>query len=420
MKFLFLCLALASLSLLPASPPRNPEHDTNVNSRYIVEVVEVAPEFLAKLSESVRESIQKAVGTHFDQELLNTLASKIRSELRHRAVTMKVTRGSKPEHVKVAFEITKRKNESDVVSPRMVYHSKQNFSFGADANWHPGDHFLSAGVLTDNDELMERFSGFRAAVGRDRLAAGHLNIGAEVETWRSQWNPAVTTALQDSPEVPGIYRTRVSFQPSATIVIIEPLTLQLGVSLERLQMQYPAARHELSSAAFSTLRFRRRWELTPVSRHELDASYNFSSATRSLNSDFVYTRHFGEARYTWRGRAKHENIVADFQAGSIYGAAPMFERFALGNSRTLRGWNKYDIDPLGGERMVHGSLDYTFHWIRFIYDVGSAWRRGAPIQIRHSLAFGFTEKGPTGFSCMVAFPLREGRMEPIFMTGFNF
>jgi outer membrane protein assembly factor BamA len=104
----------------------------------------------------------------------------------------------------------------------------------------------------------------------------------------------------------------------------------------------------------------------------------------------------------------------------VNGQAPLFERFALGNSRTLRGWNKYDVDPLGGERMAHGSVDYRFRWFRVIYDTGSAWRRGGPVRVRHSLALGLTHKGASGFSAMVAFPIREGSIDPIFITGINF
>jgi hypothetical protein len=372
---------------------------------------------MARLSTSLRDRIEHSVGAHFDQERLEEISRRIKEELRSRVVVMKVARGSKPEHVKVAFEVSTEKNEVRAL-PRLLYHSKQNFSFGWDGVWRPGDNRIAFGILTDNDDLLERFSGIRAGAGRRNLAGGHLNLDLDAETWRSQWNPAVQQALLDSPEVPGIYRTRVHLQPSATIVFFEPLTLQLGVSLERLQLQYPAARHELSSAAFTTLRFRRRWELTPVSRHEVDSSYDLRSATRSLDSDFVYTRHHASFQYSWRG--SREEVIASIQGGALYGAAPLFDRFMLGNSRTLRGWNKYDIDPLGGDRMVHGSIDYRYRWLRLIYDTGSAWRRTNPVRLRHSLAFGFTHKGPSGFSALVAFPLRDGAIEPIFMTGLNF
>ena len=45
-------------------------------------------------------------------------------------------------------------------------------------------------------------------------------------------------------------------------------------------------------------------------------------------------------------------IIDDLTAGFITGRAPLFERFVLGNGTTLRGWNKFQLDPLGGSRMV--------------------------------------------------------------------
>jgi outer membrane protein assembly factor BamA len=98
----------------------------------------------------------------------------------------------------------------------------------------------------------------------------------------------------------------------------------------------------------------------------------------------------------------------------------LFERFVLGNTTTLRGYNKYDIAPLGGNRMAHGSLDYRHSWARVVYDVGTIYNRGQNAKVRHSIAGGFTSGGLTAFSLLVAFPLHQGRMEPIFIVGMNF
>src|SRR6478735_1117317 len=46
--------------------------------------------------------------------------------------------------------------------------------------------------------------------------------------------------------------------------------------------------------------------------------------------------------------------------GILNGDAPLFERFTLGDSSTLRGWSKFDLAPVGGTRVAHGSLEYTF------------------------------------------------------------
>ena len=63
-------------------------------------------------------------------------------------------------------------------------------------------------------------------------------------------------------------------------------------------------------------------------------------------------------------------------AGGISGDAPLFERFSLGDSRTLRGWDKYDIAPAGGDRMFHTSLEYRYRGLALFLDSGSVWDDG--------------------------------------------
>src|SRR5262249_48728926 len=156
------------------------------------------------------------------------------------------------------------------------------------------------------------------------------------------------------------------------------------VSIQRLQMQFPAARYESSQALISSLRIERRWEPADHGKHTLEAGYSLRAATKSLNSDFSYTRHAFDAKYTFK--MGHEFIGASFIAGELSGNAPLFDRFALGNTTTLRGWNKYDVAPLGGDRMAHGSLDYRHAWFRVVYDVGTVYMHGTEPQVRHSLA----------------------------------
>jgi len=393
----------------------NQEPAANVNSRYTVESVEIRPPDKFKVSDTLAGEMRKLIGVKFDHEVLERLGRRIRRELKMRVVSMKVTKGTQPDHVKVFYEPSERGQNTDVVQPRFIYHAKQNFTFGADATWRHSGHNFSGGILTDNDELIERYSGVRGGYERSGLAANHLAIKFDLETWRAQWSGATRAALDTSPEVPGIYRTRFHFRPAATVTIVKPLTVTAGISFQSFETQFPAARTENSTAAFGTLRFRGEWEPSPVHHHKLDAGYNLRAATRTLDSDFVYTRHFWDIQYTYKGA--HDTLIAAGMAGSIYGRAPLFERFVLGNSRTLRGWNKYDLDPLGGDRMGHGSLDYRYRWFRAVYDVGSTWRRGQQAQVRQSIAAGL---GEDSFWALVAFPIREGRADPIFMIGLNF
>lgn len=389
----------------------------NVNSRYMVESVDFDPaRYGSRLSGPLREQVQRLAGGPFDQTALDDLLAKVRGELRRFAVDAKLEKGSQRDHVRVVFHIRPRNQRASDFGPRLVYHSRQNWSFGGDLTLRHEGHNLRFGVLTDNDELIERYSGIRGGYERDGLLDERLSAGFILESWRAQWNGATLAALEDSPGTPGIYRTRLRFQPSVSILLLAPLTLQAGVSIERFQTQFPTARFEVSSAAITTLRFQRRWEPSGGGTHDLDVAYSLRAATRALDSDFVYSRHLMEAHYGWqRG---HEALLVHVTGGVLNGAAPLFERFVLGNSRTLRGWSKFDVDPLGGERFVHGSVESRYRIFRVIYDSGALWRRGEDGgPVRHSLACGLTKQG---FSALVAFPLRRGAIVPVLIIGMNF
>src|SRR5262249_49634696 len=127
------------------------------------------------------------------------------------------------------------------------------------------------------------------------------------------------------------------------------------------------------------------------------------------------------AGYAFR-RGKHE-VGVNFTAGRLSGRAPVFERYVLGTSSTLRGWSKYDVAPLGGDRMAHNSLEYRYGIFQVFYDTGAVWSRGPALagetkKVRHG--GGIALRLPEHFMIAVAFPLKEGRMEPIFMAGMNF
>ena len=50
----------------------------------------------------------------------------------------------------------------------------------------------------------------------------------------------------------------------------------------------------------------------------------------------------GRAVHRRLNRRKHNTFIASGSFGRITGSAPLFERFTLGDSTFLRGWNKYD------------------------------------------------------------------------------
>jgi outer membrane protein assembly factor BamA len=149
--------------------------------------------------------------------------------------------------------------------------------------------------------------------------------------------------------------------------------------------------------------------------HDFEASFTARSGTKGLESDYVYTRSLGQAQYKYEF-GEHQILVSGM-AGAINGTAPLFERFTLGDARTLRGWDKYDIAPAGADRMYHGSLEYRFSVLQLFVDVGSVWNKGVESKIRASTGVGVVA-GPVFMT--VGVPLNTSDLRAVFMMGFRF
>ena len=413
-------LLLAVLLFLPwpwALSAAGQKPETNVNSRYEVESAALTGVSEAKVSKALREEMQKLVGQKYDQEAAQELTKKLRRELRGYSVNVKVKRGDQPDHVKVVFEAEKAWwKRFEYPLPPVVYHSKEGLSGALDIPLSFHHNVFTFGMVNSADELLERNAGFRFRYEHRKVGTDAVQLRIDFDTYHQKWNPATEAALAESPEVPGIYRTRQNLAPAISVIPLRDLKLSVGLSFQQLQIQYPAIHTDAAYAATGDIQFRHREQDGHGFRHDISAGYSVRSATRTLESDFVYTRHSWNARYTLSlGR----NIFgAGFQGGLITGNAPLFERFSLGNSFTLRGWNKFDVAPIGGSRMAFGTLDYRYRPFQVFYDVGAAWDAGQSARIRHALGFGLLTKD--GFFMSLGFPVRTRDVIPIFMIGFRY
>jgi outer membrane protein assembly factor BamA len=434
MKFALLPILVAAALFGQTDQPSDdpPDQDTvaslNVNSRYTVESVDFAIQRHYRLSSSVLAEMQRLVGSKLNDEAVKRLAQMIRGELRAHDVTFKLARGGDPGSVKVLLEVDKGNTNFDLSIPKFAYNSSQGWTAVGEATATMGNNALSLGLLTDGDALVERYSGFQAKYNRLSLANDRIILGFQFEAFHEQYNGATLAALDSASSNTlsslgaGAYRSRLNFEPSATFVLAKPLTLTVGLSFEQLEPQLSAARSESANAVINSLRYHQRWTNSDATVQELDAGYNLRAATKSLGSDLGYTKHAVNARYGFR--RDNQSVEVALVAGVILGQAPLFERFVLGNSNTLRGWNKFDIDPLGGNRMIHGSVTYGYHIMRVFYDAGAVWDQGQSPDPKHSVGIGISsglglfQKGT--FLLAVAFPLRQGRVDPVFIAGMNF
>jgi outer membrane protein assembly factor BamA len=136
---------------------------------------------------------------------------------------------------------------------------------------------------------------------------------------------------------------------------------------------------------------------------------------RLLQTDADYTRQTAEAHY--RFRRDRSRVELSFMSGRTLGQAPLFDRFVLGNASMLRGWSKFDLDPMGGSNIVYGSVGYTYRYYQVFYDTGAVWDRPQDRDQKQSVGAGFKKEG---FQLAVAFPLGGPRAMPVFYAGMNF
>jgi hypothetical protein len=410
------------LALLSAAPPilaRGDDAELNVNSRYLVDSVQVSGNWESRLSSGLRRQLNGLVGQRLDYELLNRLAGQIKQQLHVPKVSVVASRGAEPDRVKVTFEVEGggRKQRFDIDVPKLAYHSRQGWSSEADAVVSVGHTEMAFGVVSDGDAQVGRYAGIRARVQHNAVGTDRVRLGFEFDSFHDQWNPATTAALSSAPGETSLYRSRNNFQPTATFVLAEGVTLSVGATFNLIDPEMTAPT-ESANAALGSLRLHRRWEDASDNQHELDAGYSLRAATTVLDSDYVYARHAVNVRYVFhRG---HNTVDIAFLAGRISGRAPLYERFVLGNAETLRGWNKYDLDPLGGDRVIHGSVEYRYRVFDVFYDSGAIWDGNTDKDGKHSMGFGLRTDGRQGFLLAVAFPLNAQRADPVFIAGFSF
>jgi len=403
--------------------------ENNVNQRYVIESVSFAGVDLAELQDSrlprnIRSRLAGLVGQRCDVVTLEALSTEIRQSLHFRAVTEHLSKGSLPDRVRVNFEIERHDLGFDVSLPKFLYDSRQGLTGELDASTHIKQNTLAFGIVSNGDDLIERFSGVTARFDSGgfgpAIGEGQTRLGITFEDYHEKWNPE--TVAEAVPAGFDLYRSRWNVAPELTFAVARPVTVSVGASFERMDSELPGVAAQFSNAATFDVHARHKIEGNRI-QQQLDGKYSLRVATRALGSTYAYARHLVTMRY--EARSGRHTVANEFTGGAIAGNAPFFDRFVLGGSSTLRGWDRYDIDPLGGNRVVHNEMSYAYRIgegsVETFYDAGAVWhsdgndRRAA--QLRHSVGASY-KRGI--FFLTMAIPLRDGRMEPVFMTGMNY
>jgi hypothetical protein len=398
----------------------NAGDDTNVNSRYTVESVEITGASESGLSRGLREELRRYVGQRFSPEAFAQLSGRVREELRARIVSPKLLRGSAPDSVRVVLDVMGRRIHVATDGSRLAWHTRQGWTGELLLVVEERDRQrLALGGFSDGDTLTERQTGARGGYVRS-FRNGRIRPGFAAYTARAAYDSRTLAAAAGTD----LYRSVDSFQSTVTFVPWrgddrDELAVESGARWQRFALLSPETNRDVASHALvNTLRYRRvrgdvlsgRWTVTGQAGFTDGIAGDFSFARRELLGGVEY--HRGPSRLT-----------VDFAGGLLNGVAPFPERFAAGNSRYLRGWNKFEIAPLGAGRLAAGTVEYG-HSLRgkleasAFVDTGSIWNRGAVREVRNSAGCGLRTRD--GFYFYIAFPLRDGRMEPMLMTGATF
>ena len=395
--------------------------DTDINSKYVVSHVELRGVQERDLSPDLRKDLQALADKPFDSDAADQIATRLRSEFPAYQVERRMSRGGQRGRVTLIYILRvpewARWLRFEPFDGNALFHSDQGWGAEMPLVINAGDIFISPVIAWDNaDALIEEYSGFALRVESRRLGSERVGMFFEWATFDQDWRDATLAALPFNPQVPPLYRNRMSFTPLLKFAFTRQVSIAGGVGITELdplieEIPLPS---QMANVAIGAVRYKQQWGESSRPAHEAGATFTVRAATTALESDFTYERYVADGDYRFQ-RGKH-GVLLSSMAGSISGAAPLFERFSLGDSRTLRGWDKYDISPVGGDRMFHTSAEYSIRALSLFLDAGSVWDAGTQKKVRFSTGVSFSP-GPVFFT--LGFPINTDEFRAVFTMGFR-
>jgi hypothetical protein len=396
------------------------DREANINARYTVESVEIRGVPEDNLGSQLRDDLHSLAGRLLDSDEADRLETRLEESLPDYDVEQRISRGSRQGHIRLVFEMVRSESSRwlhfEPSKTKFLYHSKQGWGGYFDIPIGGRDVRVTPSFAIDNrDDLIEEYSGFGLRLEARKLGTERLGASLDWSTFDQTWQAATLTAIEQDPRIPAAYQERSTITPLVTFALTRHLNVSAGVGISELEPLSMPSESQMASAAIASVGYDHHWTRPSGSRHGIEAQFGVRKASDALESDLVYTRYLGGAAYTYRW-AKH-TVLASGAAGRLTGEAPLFERFSLGDSTTLRGWNKYDLAPAGGDRMVHGSLEYRYRGLALFLDAGSVWDHGTQARVRVSTGFGL-HSDPVFVT--VGFPLNTNELSVVFAMGFRF
>jgi hypothetical protein len=399
---------------------RDQDREGNVNERYTVEAVKIRGVPDQDVSQELRAEIEAMAGKPLDSAEADRLEQRLEEALPDHDVTRRVVRGSQPGQISLIFDVSLAEGARwipfDRNTTKFVYHSKHGwggyfgFPFGG-----RNVRLIPLVAINNGDDLIEEYSGFGVRLESRNLGTERLGASFEWSIFDQDWQTETLTAVELNPRIPAAYESRSTITPQLTFAFTPQLRINAGVSISELDPLVEGPDSQMANAFLVSLGYSDRWKDDDRSGHRVDALASVRAGSDALESDLAYERYFG--RGSFRSRWGKHFLQLSAMGGGLSGDAPLFERFSLGDSQTLRGWNKYDIAPAGGDRMFHSSVEYRYSGFALFVDAGAVWDRGTDARVRVAAGGGFHDDG---FFMTLGFPLNTEGVRAIFTLGIRY
>lgn len=399
---------------------RDQERQANVNARYVVDEVQIRGIDEARLDPTLRDDVHALVGKPLDSEEAERLATRLKDALPDYTVSRRTVRGNQPGRVKLIYELSRPESTRwlrfEPMDTNALFHSDQGWGANLAMRILTNDILVTPIIPIDNgDDLIEEYSGFGIRFESRNVGTERLGVFFEWSTYDQDWQDVTLAAMALRPDLPALYRNRMNVTPLVKFAVTPHVTVGGGVAITELDSLVEPGPSRMANAGIGFITFHDQWQTDAGLRQRLEASFTTRAGASSLQSDLVYQRYFMRADYAvGSGR---QQVVVSAMGGTIDGDAPMFERFSLGDTRTLRGWNKWAITPVGGSRLFATTLEYRYRGLMMFFDSGSVWDTGVEQHLRFSTGVGFNP-GPVFVT--LGFPLNTDQFRAVFAMGFRF
>jgi len=393
--------------------------DDNVNGRYIVDQADLRGVPDAEQTQGLRDDLQGLVGKRLDSGDADRVQQRMERELPKYDIARHIEKGSEVGHIRLVYEARKKEVPSwlrfEPLRSNVGYHSEQGW--GGFWDFNIGERvisFIPMFALAYDEDSVEEYSGVGLRFETRKLGTRRLGASLEWSWFDQDWRSQTLAALPSEPETPRPYGTRTTITPLLKFAFTPDLSIAGGVSIAELSALAPATESQMANAGVASLDFDHQWKENSGATQHVAANFGVRGGSRDLQSDFGYTRYLGQG--TYRFDLGNHHVQATGMAGRMTGHAPLFERFALGDTTTLRGWDKYEISPAGGDRMFYSSFEYRYTGVGLFLDVGSVWDANTDRHVRVSTGFGF-HAGPAFLT--VGFPLNTDNLTAMLSMGLR-